>query len=279
MKVNQLFNRTFAMMFRNAALWVVTLSMLLVDILFGILVGEITIFTAILTTLVALAITAIITGALVRIFDEMAEGRNPTVREGFGAGGRTVVPLMLVQLILQVPVWIVAFASTGSLMDAFGPLGSPEALSGGTLLASLGSISLAVVVILLVSLFTNTIAIGAQRAVVLEDSPVLAAVARGWNLLWSQLISYLKIGLAAVVVSLALGVVLACPLSLAIGAAAFGSAAATGSASATGSGTTAVLAVATILSLLVSTLSQILLNGVWTLAFRHWQGKDSNSLP
>ncbi len=275
MKVSQLFNRAFAMMFRNAALWVVTLSMLLVDIIFSMLVGEITTFTAILTTLVGLAITAIVTGALVKIFDEMAEGRNPTVQEGFGAGGRTAVPLMLVQIILQVPVWIVAFAATGSLLNTFAAATRPEALSGSSLLSSLGSFSLAVVIILLVSLFMSTIGIGAQRAVVLEGSPVVAALLRGWNLLWSQFTSYLKIGLAAIVISLALGLVLACPASLAIGAAAFGSALATGSASAAGPGATAMLAVVTILSLLVSTLSQILFNGVWTLAFRHWQGKDA----
>ncbi len=274
MNLSSLFTRTLYMMFRSAAIWVVVASMLLIQTFFGQLVGAFTTFTALLTGLVYVVVIAIIIGAVVYIFNEIAEGHSPSIIDAFNAGGRKALPLLLVQLVWQVPLRLAAWFATGEPRALIGPVGSPEVLSGSALIYLLGSFSLPQAVFMLISLCAGAIAIGTDRAVVLEDAPVPAALVRGWNLLREHLASYIKIGLAAVLVTLGLGLLASLLSSLVAGPAAFGTTA-SGAEIARLEANPLLTIALTFLSLAFSTLELILLTGVWTLAFRRWQGKEA----
>ena len=146
-------------------------------------------------------------------------------------------------------------------------------MSGSTAIYLVSSFSLTQAILVLVSLCAGAIAIGADRAVVLEGSPVLAAVVRGWNLLRGRFSSYIKIGLVAALVTLALGLLMALAQSLMVGpAAAFGVPATEVELARLNANPFMPAAMA--LNVAFNTLALILLTGVWTLAFRHWQGKN-----
>jgi hypothetical protein len=286
MSIIGLFTRTLSMIFRNAALWVVALSMLLIGTLFSRLVGGQNAFTLNLVGLVSMVIIAILVGAVVQIFNEIAEGRNPSIIDGFRAGWRKALPLVLLQLIWQVLPRLVSGIVNGNPQGAIGPAGSPEALSGSDLMflvvgssmsrGNILSTFLGEGSILLAILVVGAFAIGTDRAVVLEDLPVPAALAHGWNLLRGQFSSYVRIGLVAALVTLALGALMALAQSLVIGPAAFGAPAS--QAEIARLNASPFLAVALALNVVFNALILILLTGVWTLAFRHWQGKNSKPI-
>ncbi len=223
MRVMGLFTRTLSIIFSNAALWAMVVRLMLIYIVFGQLVGPINVLTGLLIPLGDLVIATFIIGALVKIFDEMATGQNPSIVEGFKAGWRTVFPLALVLLILAVPLWIVVFIVTGLWINVFVPFGPLESMSVMSLISLVSSFSqslpfsLSLPFYLLVALATGAIAVGAERAVVLEVAPVTVALIRGWNLLRSHLSNYLKITLVALLVSLVLGLLMALSNSLVIG--------------------------------------------------------------
>ena len=282
MNTFSLFTRTLSMMFRNAALWVVSLSMLLIGTLFSRLVGGQNAFTQNLVGLVTMVIIAILVGAVVQIFNEMAEGRNPSMIDGFSAGWRKALPLLLLQLIWQVLPRLVVAIVNGNIQAAIGPVGSAEGLMGTDLMFLVGNSFLgqenALLTflsqgsILLAILVTGAFAIGTDRAVVLEGLPVPAALARGWNLLRGRFSSYVKIGLAAALVTLVLGLLMAALQSLVVGPSAFG--VPVSEVELARLNASPLMPAATALNVAVNTLMLILLIGVWTLAFRQWQGKE-----
>ncbi len=282
-----LFTRTLSMMFRNAALWVVAASLPIILTLFSRLVGGYNAFTINLIGLVSMVAFAILVGAVVQVFNEMAEGRNPSIIDGFSAGGRKVLPLVLLQLIWQVPLRLVVWIVNGVPEGAIGPVTSPEVLTGSSLIYIVGGsfqgegiipqIFLGQGSILLAILVVSAFAIGADRAVVLEDESVPAALARGWNLLREQFSSFIKIGVALGLVTLGLGLLLALAQSPMIGtAAAFG--APLPEAQIAQLNASPLLIAAMALNLVFNTLELILVTGVWTLAFRYWQGKDAGAV-
>ncbi len=277
-----LFSRTLAMMFRNAAPWVVVTSMLLILYLFGRLVGGYNAITQNLNGLVSMIAVALLVGAAVKIFNEMAEGQNPSIIDGFQEGVRRMIPLFLLQLIWQVPLRLVVWIVNGVPQGEIGPVGSPETLMGSALIFLAGQSFLGQLVnflafmnqgiILLAILATGAIAIGADRAVVLENLPLPAALARGWDLLRSRFSDYVRIGVAATLVTLALGLLMTLLQSLLIGPAAFGLP--VSEAEMARLNANPLTMVATIINIAFSILELILITGVWTLAFRGWQGKD-----
>jgi len=283
MNTFSLFTRTLSMVFRNAALWVVTLSMLLIPWLFGRLVGGQNAFTANLAGLVNMVAVAILVGAGIQIFNEMAEGRNVSIIDGFNAGVRKALPLLLLQLIWQVLPRLAVAIVNGNPQVAIWPVASPELLTGSALMflvvgSFLGQGNslltfLGQGAILLAILVAGAFAIGTDRAVVLEGLPVPAALARGWNLLHGRFSSFVRVGLAAALVTLALGALMASLQSLMVGpAAAFGVPATEVELARLNANP--FMPAATALNVAFNTLALILLTGVWTLAFRQWQGKD-----
>ncbi len=286
MNIFTLFTRTVVMMFSKAALWVVAASMLLITLFFSRLLGGYNAITMNLTSLVSMAAIAILVGAVMQIFNEMAEGRNPSIIDGFSAGWRRALPLMLLQLIWQVPMRLVVWIVSGVPQGAISPAGSPETLTGSSLIYLVGQSFLTEGgnpqaflyqgIILLAILVAGAFAIGTDRAVVLEDLPVPAALARGWELLRGRFSSYIRIGLATALVTLVLGLLVALLQSLVIGPAAFGVPVTEAQLAQLNANPLAVLGTA--LNLAFSILELILITGVWTLAFRGWQGKDAQLL-
>ncbi len=195
---------------------------------------------------------------------------------------RRIIPLFLLQLIWQVPLRLAVWIVNGVPQGAIGPVSSPETLTGSALVFLAGQSFLGQQVdflafmnqgiILLAILAAGAIAIGADRAVVLEDLLVPAALARGWNLLSSRFSSYVKIGLIATLVTLALGLLMAWRQSLLIGPAAFG--APVTEAEIARLNANPLTIVGTVINIAFSILELILITGVWTLAFREWQRKN-----
>jgi len=129
------------------------------------------------------------------------------------------------------------------------------------------------VLILLASLVTSAIGVGADRAVVLENQPVFAALRRGWSLLTTHLSDFVMINLFAIGIGIVISFAYACTLgpiltSLILSQAPAGTPLDTTTLT-TNPGYLLILAVGA----LIGVFLEVLLASVWTLAFREWQGK------
>jgi len=203
----------------------------------------------------SLAITALISGALISMVNSIEEGQTVSVSRGIQAGLRRLVPLFFVTLALQIPLWLVAFLQTGSLLFAFASSGQPS-LSNTNALFSTGI--LYGVFSLVVSLVSGAIGVGAERATVLESQSVFAALKAGWNLLWRKLKDFIAIGLIflLLVILLALAYFLVVRL---IGSVLLGG-------------------IFVIIGIVFSLFATVFESSVWTLAFREWQAQERGEL-
>lgn len=276
MKRSQMFNETFSILIRNGSLWIVTLSALGLSALVGLVLPATNLASVILHTIVSFAVTAFLAGALIRMVDSIAERQTVTVNDGFEAGIRRFVPLLIVRVVLMLPTWIVLILATGSFLSIFSEFGQPGGLPV-TSIANLAGALLGIVgLILVLGVITSAIGVGADRAVVLENLPVVEALLRGVSLLVSKLVDFIFIGLMMFVVALAIGILFWCissviGLPLAMSGFDYGEAIDVPLSPSAIPGTTLI---STIINLIVGTLTAVLFSGVWTLAFRQWQGKE-----
>lgn len=272
MNRTQLFNDAWQMMVRNSALWIVALIVLAVGAIVSLVLSSGDLIVVILNALISLVISAFLTGALISMVNAIADGKPQTVNDGLQAGGQKIVPLIALRFLLALPLWIIAFVLSGSLAvalisaarntDGFGSTSS--LLSGGLA----GAVGLGVA-ITLVGIALAAIGVGAERAIVLEDAPVVEAFKRGWNLLTVHLGDFIVIGLLMIVIGLAVGILIGCAVSVVAVPAAISQLGPNGSV--TGFGTTVI--VTTLLGVVIGVITQVLFSAVWTLAYRQWQGK------
>lgn len=280
MKRSQIFNESFSILIRNRALWIVALIALGLNTLVSLVLPAASLAPAIINTLVSFAVTAFLTGALIRMVDSIAERQTVTVNDGFEAGMRRFVPLLIVRVVLMLPIWIVLILATGSFLSIFSEFGQPGGFQALNLANLAGAIVGTVGLIMILSVITSAIGVGADRAVVLENLPVVDALKRGVELLMSKLVDFFFIGLMMFVVALAIGILFGC-LSSVIALPGIMSDFDYGEAidvpitpDALPTGTLTSLVIAAIISLIVGALTTVLFSGVWTLAFRQWQGKQ-----
>jgi hypothetical protein len=278
----QLFVRAGSILVRSGSLWAVALAVALVNWLAGQLISGMGIGITILSQAVSVATYAFLTGALIRQVNAISDGQAVNAADAFRGGARAYLPMLLVGVILAIPTWLVGLVVnpiiSGMLVDQLGPqAGSTPGFSALALSTLCLGLPLIFVVYLAVTLIVSALGVGAERAVALEQAGVGPALGRAWRLVKSKLSDYIVIGLIMLAIGLAAGVVLACPVLLI----SMGEVIKAG----VNSDYTSIVAAMSrysgafsIVGTVVAVPFTILFSGVWTLAFRRWQGKDASAL-
>jgi hypothetical protein len=278
MNRTQLFREAWSILKRNPALWSIALIGLAVDFIVNLLVLVAPPDAAVLRTLLAFAVTAFTTGALISMVNAIADGQTATFIDGLQAGWRRFVPLLAVSGTLFLPVWMTIFFLSGSALIIFtSGLGQPGGIPATDVLSMIASFfktaDIAVAMVVAVSVFTNVIGIGAERAVVLDGAPVIAALKQGWQLVQTKARDYLSIGLLLFGVVLAIGLVFAFALGPLLGMmdTALSSSGDTSGPAASFLNPANVIFI--VIRLVVNSLFTVFTISVWTLIYREWQSK------
>lgn len=274
MNRTQLFREAWSILLHHPALWSIALIGLAADFSASWLVLVAPPSAAVLRTLLAFALTAFTTGALISMVNVIADGQTVTFIDGLQAGWRRFIPLLAVSGVLFLPVWFMIFALSGSVLTIFtSGLGQPGGIQATDVLGAITSFFGVAGIVVALSVITNVIGIGAERAVVLDDSPVIAALQQGWQLLLTKARDYLSIGV------MLFGIVLAIGLAFAFVIAPLLNVLATGLSSSgdTPGPATPLLSPANVIfiviSLAVNSLFTVFTTSVWTLIYREWQSK------
>jgi hypothetical protein len=226
---------------------------------------------------VSLAITAFTSGALISMVNLIEEGQTVSVGRGVQAGLRRLVPLFVVTLTLQIPIWLVAFLQTRSLLYAF-TSNNQSSFANPNLLLSTGVFYF--IFNLSITLLIQAIGVGAERALVLEKRSVFAALKIGLGLLWRKLKDFVIIGFIFLLLTILVFVLFTLMSSTLFRSTAFSPIAGPqnavfGLSSTFFNPTTAVFF---ILSILFGLFVAVFVSGVWTLAFREWQAQERSEL-
>jgi len=280
MNRRQLFNDMWKMLLSKPALWIVALIGSGVGVVISLVLNSLPLgvgalmAVGLLETFVSLVTTAFVTGAIVWMVNAVVEGQTISVNNGFQAGTRKLVPLVFVQLVLMLPIWIIILLFTGSIAAVFtSAVGQPNGVSPSTvwpLLTGGGLLGLGIAMII-VSIVTALISVGADRSVVLEDLPVFAALKRGWQLARENFSDFVGIGIYMLIVGLGIAILFACTLGAL--SSALVNQLTTFSDFSMRTTFSAPQIILTLVNLLLSSFLATLFSGVWTLAFRKWQGK------
>jgi hypothetical protein len=278
-----LFKEMWNLTVRNRSLWFFGALPIVISIILSLAfqsVDQATLFgsSPTLSPLIMLWVAALVVQLAVQVFSDAAlfgmvsqlqSGEAVSINDGARVGVRRSAPLLIVRLLLSLPLAVVVLWFTGSLLAG---ISSIFGGAGNILSSVLSDASVAIVLataIILISLLFEAIGIGAERAIVLEDSSVLPALSRGWSLLLRNFKDYLLIGLIFLALSLGIAVV----FSFGLGPLLQSILPASGTATdATASGPAALIL--TLINLILSVLTSIFTAGVWTLAFRGWQANE-----
>jgi hypothetical protein len=226
--------------------------------------------------IIAFFLATLAQGAMIHMVSDIDGGRKPGVGDGFRASARRFLPLLAVRFTLALPTLAIGLVAAGMALSTVSSLlnetrPSLTNLQGLGITAALGTISF------LLGLLMAGIGVSAERAVVLEDQPIMPSLVQGWKLLWNKLGDYLVIVVLFIAVGIAAGLVFACIL-VPILCATIGTG--IGAALSVERGnplliTTLIagptLIVTVLLGLIFGTLATVFTSGVWTLAYRQWR--------
>ncbi len=222
-------------------------------------------------TLIVMIFGAFGQAALIKLINRSENGERVTIGLGIDDGGRRFLHLMAVRILLAIPLLIIGAAAVGSLWPALSNLFSPTSTNRLFDIGDVGRLMGLTGLALIVGLLTSAIAIGAERAVVLEELPIFQSIALGVKLLLAQLGDYIVIAVLFILVVIAFGLMFGCMLiPVFLASASFGSlrpGIAVFDVTITGPMANWVL----IAGLLIGTLVAIFTTSVWTLAYRQWR--------
>jgi len=270
-----LMREAWSMLKNHPVLWSVALITLSIDFsaswFFVIAPPE----AAVLRALLAFVLTAFTSGALISMVNVIADGQTINLVAGLQAGLRRLAPLLALSLMLFLPAWLLIFFLSGSILTIFtSGLGQPGGLQATDVLAALSTFLSVAGLVLVVNVITGLIGVGAERALVIDDLPLIDALKFGWRLLLSRWRDFASIGVMLVGVVLGLGLVFAFILGPLLSALA---------SSLSQAGDTAAPAISIlspagviyfIISLVVNSLFTVFSSSVWTLAYREWQPSE-----
>jgi|GEM_PF-3648662 hypothetical protein len=218
-------------------------------------------FGAIIRSLLSLVVTAFVSAALISMVNSLAEGQSPSLSDGLQAGMRWFLPVLVIDLLLAIPMWIIGFLLTGSFFGAF----AAQANQGGagSVAGMLGGLALGTLVIFVVGILLGAITIGAERSAVLESTGAITAIKHGWTVFSTHVVDYLVIGLMLFIVLLAIVILLGCAFSV-IGLGGFAVSARAG---------IVTVLIGIVFSAILGAILNVFVSTVWTLAYRKFQGK------
>jgi hypothetical protein len=199
----------------------------------------------------------------------ISEKRPVNFSTGMDAGFHWIGRLFVINLILAIPIWIVARFYTRSWEAVLG-------WSISQIYQWIVTFGISATFILLVSILCNAIGIGAERAVVLRQHSVSKALKQGGRLLWTRLGDYVVIGLLLVVVGTGIALLFGC--GMLVTGYVFGPVDSIRSLDYFLGSWTVSSVIRTILWLAASIVITVFESTVWTLAFREWQAQEHSEL-
>lgn len=209
------------------------------------------------------------------------EDQQPlSVGQGFSAAGEKFVPLLAVRLVLALPTIILGVIAAGSVMSIFSNLMGDSGSSGSLFnISNFSSVAGLGAALTIVALLTWAVGISAERAVVLDDLPLMEAITRGWKYLWKNFADYFTIILIWFVLGIGIGVLFACTLLpfllFSLGASLTSLQSGFNMATLTTQLVGPVAFFAVLISLLFGTFINVFEAGVWTLAYRAWRAPET----
>ncbi len=260
MNRSELINQAANIALKQKALWILALigSVINAVLSYVFVAAD---FGAIIRSLLTLVVTAFISAALINMVNSVAEGQSPSLNDGIQAGTRWFLPVLVIDLLLAIPMWIIGFLLTGSFFGAFAAQANQSGASSMSgLFAGFG---ISVLIFFVVGILLGAITIGAERSAVLENTGAINAIKRGWTVFSTHVVDYLVIGLMLFIVLLAIGILMGCAFSIfGLGGFAVGARA----------GIVAVI-IGIVLSTILGAILTVFVSTVWTLAYRKFQGK------
>ena len=260
MNRSELINQAANIALKKKELWILALiaSAITVVLSYIFVAAD---FGMIIRALLSLVVTAFISAALISMVNAVAEGQSPSLNDGFQAGIRWFLPVLVIDLLLAIPMWIIGFLLTGSFFGAFAAQANQSGV--GSVSGMMAGFGIGLLINFVVGILLGAITIGAERSAVLENTGAIDAIKRGWTVFSTHVVDYIVIGLMLFVVLLAIGILLGCAFSI-IGLGGFSIGAR--------AGIIAVL-IGVILSTILGAILTVFVSTVWTLAYRKFQGK------
>ncbi len=276
MNRRELFSQAFTMLRHNPALWSIALIGLAINVVFSLLLFNPAL--VIVGMFMAFVAAAFAEGALISMVNAIADNEGAGLIDGLRAGLARLIPLLAVSVVLMIPVWLVLVFMTGSVDPIFtSGLGRPDTLQPTNMVNVAGSVFSLVGVIIALQLAASAIGVGAERAIVLEDTPIVSALQRGWTLLRMKYATFISIALVflgmGLAISLLFGWVIV-PLLVTLLSPEIAAAQAQGRAiDLAAYFFSPANVVFLMVNLIAGSLITAFISSVWTLAFRHWQSE------
>ncbi len=257
-------NRAFSIVARSGRIWGAALLILGAQFVLNIILGSVlksnNVVSEIIVMIIGFAFDAVLTGVLIYMVNNRAEGLSDGIGGGLNAGLAKTPRLAGLQVMAMIPIWLTLFLVTGTLQVIFSSLGQPGALSSTNLMSLFTANIWAILIpFLIVSLIVEAIMVGGERAIVLEESGVFNAYVRSFHLLFSHFTNFIVLFLYI------LGIYFAFVL-LGFFAGYIG-------APAIARGDPLVGILLGLFSVVAGGFYEMLTSAIWTLAFRYWQGK------
>ena len=214
-------------------------------------------------------------GALMGMVNTIGGGQKVSVGFGFRAGAKRFLHLLAVRFVLVLPTLILTIITgiiaSQLVFNSFDDFGPEKIFSRTfTAISGLGALSF------VVGLLMMAIGISAERAVVIDELPIVPSIVKGWKFLWGKFGDYFTIVLLMIGFGILAGIVFACILTpILCGVMGMGAFSAFGDNDMNiftrilvFTGPTILVAV--LVGLLFGTLANVFTSSVWTLAYRQW---------
>jgi hypothetical protein len=197
--------------------WLIELVRTLrVEGIVAILIGLVVL--ALILALVLQLAGAVCQGALIYLVDAADRGLPLSFSAGLEAGIRSMWRLFLIALLVFSPfvltVLVMVGAASASVVAAFARTQEFDAARALAVLALVCLGILFLCLIIVAAFLLGVLAILAQRAVVLEQLGVVAAIRRGWALLRARFWNFVLLSLIWIAIGIVVGMIVALPAVL-----------------------------------------------------------------
>ncbi len=130
-------------------------------------------------------------GALIRMVGLWLRHQEVTLRDGLRAAWHYFLPLLAVRFLLALPLVLAGMLAAHSIVPALAGLFTEPTGERLVILGQAEQLAGLSIPFVALSLLIAAIDIGAERAVVLEDSPIGPALLQGLKALWHNFLDYI----------------------------------------------------------------------------------------
>lgn len=227
---------------------------------------------------------AICQGALIYLVDAADRGAPPSFSAGVQAGVRSMWRLFLIALLVFSPFVLTVLVMLGGAIASFiAALAGPQEFDAARALAVLALVCLGIpflCLIIVAAFLLSVLAILAQRAVVLEDLGVVAAIRRGWALLLARFWDLVLLSLIWIAIGIIVGMIVIVALPAVLLAVPFVLVIATREPSPGLIALLVVLVLAFVVYVVfISMLNAVFSSALWTLAYKRVAGWQPETAP